>query len=224
MKDDTDRLEPGKSHTDHAQTIDLREHFGVPVLSVALPAFKQHREQLLELIKQQKQSSPGVQRSNQSGGWHSREDLLTEPCDAIGWLCSRIQSLASSGVASALKKKDNPPLRVVSLWANVNEAGDWNAPHHHLPTDWSGVFWVDAENDEDVEKGKIPPGCLLFVDPLPIPEGYGRSGVNCYLPKNGCLVIFPSYLVHMVTPHRSSRSRISMSFNLKYADQKRESE
>lgn len=199
--------------------IDLREHFGAPVLSLELPAFIKHRQALLDLIWQLKADSQGVKRSNQIGSWHSYEDLNRNSLPAIQWLCSRIVELSGRGIASARGQKEPVAVRVGSMWANINEAHGWNAPHHHLPADWSGVFWVDAEEEKEAPKDVIPPGALLFIDPLPLPSRYGRNGSSYYLPKDGCLLIFPAYLVHMVAPHSRNNPRVSMSFNLKFINE-----
>ena len=201
-----------------AQNIDLRHHFGAPVLTIQLPAFSRHRDDLMALIEREHATSEGVFRSNQGGGWHSRDDLYKDPDPVIAWLGSRILKLAGVGVASAYGQEEDARFRVGALWANINRAGDWNAPHHHLPADWSGVFWVDAEQEATADERGIPPGALLFIDPLPLAKQYGRPGSGFYRPKNGSLVMFPSYLLHMVTPHRQDTPRISMSFNLKFLE------
>ncbi|MEM7467528.1 MAG: putative 2OG-Fe(II) oxygenase [Pseudomonadota bacterium] len=36
-------------------------------------------------------------------------------------------------------------------------------------------------------------------------------------PKEGMMLIFPSYLTHMVEPHLSDDERISLSFNFRVA-------
>ena len=37
---------------------------------------------------------------------------------------------------------------------------------------------------------------------------------NMIIPKNGLIVIFPSWLNHSVLPNKSNKNRISISFNI----------
>jgi len=37
---------------------------------------------------------------------------------------------------------------------------------------------------------------------------------NIIIPKNGLIVIFPSWLNHSVLPNKSNKNRISISFNI----------
>lgn len=85
------------------------------------------------------------------------------------------------------------------FWAQVHEKGMSTNTHAHLPADISGVYYV-----------KVPEGSgvLAFVletDHL-MPE--------IVEPKEGKLVLFPSWLSHYVTRNQSDERRISVSFNM----------
>ena len=80
------------------------------------------------------------------------------------------------------------------FWANVYEKGDYALSHCHIPYDYSFVYFV---------KTKWYYSPLVFSD----------SGKKVR-PKEGRLVIFPSYLMHHVPVHRYNDYRITLSGNM----------
>lgn len=106
------------------------------------------------------------------------------------------------------------------FWINVNGKNDYNVQHNHIGGFISGVLYV-----------KTPENCgnIFFVDPLTsVRSAYeynfhvsGRLPLNnvfskswCYEPKEGLLILFPSWLEHYVEPNKSDEDRISIAFNI----------
>ena len=112
--------------------------------------------------------------------------------------------------------KQIPPIRwTLDAWVNVNRSGDFNSVHLHPGSTWSGTYYVDTGDPVDPDSGTP----LHLVDPclarsttfLPsvVPE-------SIYIhPKPGLMVLFPSYVQHMVFPHNGNSARISIAFNLR---------
>ncbi|WP_336886472.1 putative 2OG-Fe(II) oxygenase [Pseudomonas syringae] len=110
-----------------------------------------------------------------------------------------------------------------NAWVNVNEAGHGNALHGHPGAFWSGVYWVDdGGRHDDVSIG----GDLEFPDPrgmMPsvynptlrmridgcLTAGYSTTITPC----TGTLVMFPSWLMHLVQSYKGKRPRVSIAFN-----------
>jgi uncharacterized protein (TIGR02466 family) len=101
-------------------------------------------------------------------------------------------------------------------WVNVNRTGDFNRMHTHPGSTWSGTYYVDPGADPATPKEVA---ALHLFDPC-----QGRA--NTFLPplapssftirpEAGLMVLFPSYLTHMVFPHRGKQPRISIAFNLR---------
>ena len=84
-----------------------------------------------------------------------------------------------------------------NFWGNVYRKGDYGISHDHVPSYSSFVYFVKA-------KWYYSP--LVFTD----------SGKKIR-PKEGRLIIFPSYLKHHVPMHRYSEQRITLSGNLVYS-------
>ena len=122
------------------------------------------------------------------------------------------------------------------LWANILEKpGAFHIPHMHGTgeTLFAGVYYPEdylTDNDakSDIRATSIPePGDLMLFDPAAnekravIPQDivnrypYYGSEV-CIRPRKGNLVIFPSYLTHMVAPlygDNLPERRMSISFS-----------
>ncbi len=186
--------------------------FGVPIYEVDLPEFALHKQALVDHFLALRKASESVSFSNQ-GGWHSANDLhrSEEPC--VRWL---LQLLAQTGIRCinhAGNIPENAAVTMSSCWVTINEAGDWNAPHAHFPSDWSGVCYIDVnERGTKVTKGDKD-GDILFFDPLPLGPQYRRPPTITKTPVDGKVLVFPAYLVHMVAPHFDESPRITVAFN-----------
>lgn len=119
-----------------------------------------------------------------------------------------------------------PPIKVNSKydfevdkiysWVNINSKGHSNAIHNHkVPfgdTLWSGVFYVQVpENSGDIvfldsRSGIVDVNDYLYND--------GPSNYYSITPEAGQMLLFPSWLMHYVTPNESDQERISIAFNL----------
>ena len=83
------------------------------------------------------------------------------------------------------------PLKIIEMWAMQYEVGDSAKRHNHYPADISCSYYVDVED-----------GCspIIFEDSIEI------------IPKNGMLVLFPSFVNHKVLS--TNKKRTVISFNL----------
>lgn len=100
-----------------------------------------------------------------------------------------------------------------SMWCNVNYKNDYNMIHSHGHFDFSGAYYV-----------KTPKNCgqIVFRDPRPaavtsdfITTQFNNGEVFRIEPEVGKLLIFPSYLDHMVLPSKTKDDRVSISWNIK---------
>lgn len=195
-----------------------RLHFGVPIFEASLPALESRREELVTaLLKMRDADSSGIARSNQRG-WHSQDTLHKSEEPILKWLTDQIYQLGSQLIRHSEGLPADSSILLGSLWANVNDFGAWNAPHAHLPCEWSGVLYIDVNEEPQEKENGIAPGDLMFFDPVPVGAPYRKSSTVSYTPKNGTLFLFPGYLMHMVAPHYEDKPRISMAFNFRLGD------
>jgi len=200
---------------------DVRAAFPTPIGRFRLPNAAELNPELERIILERERAEAGIQKSN-IGGWHSGTDLHEWPeiqqTDFIDSLQSALTRMIALGARS-----DRFDFQCrLTAWANVNRRGTANAVHNHSLSHWSGVYYVRIGNYDEDELPRA--GGLTFIDP--------RGGINMYkhpgnslfgesmtlMPSAGDLVIFPSWLYHLVRPFRTDTYRISVAFNAAIVD------
>ena len=190
--------------------------FSVPIYEADIPNFSKYQEDLVKIITDLRHNNKGVNVSN-SGGWHSENNLHNLENSSIKWLIQQICTIANQSIRhSNTMPNSNMKIILSSCWANVNEAGNWNTPHAHFPEDWSGVCYIKINENDSSNSNNNNDGNIIFFNPLTLGPQYKRFPTVSYHPQNGKIMLFPSYLVHMVTPHFDKDSRISLAFNFKF--------
>ena len=189
-----------------------------------------------DILSESKKDSTGIRQSN-LGGWHS-ECGLEDKCESFSLLKENIQ-ICVDNYCDQTFLSDSKYTCVGGIWANVNNSGDINLPHHHSGSVMTGVYYPLKEivkgkpfynYQKDVtllpgswtaEKGG---GSIIFHDPAHGQKThYNTSGVTPYnmqnyhvYPVSGLLVLFPPYLLHTVTPFKEKKTRLSISFCCRY--------
>lgn len=116
----------------------------------------------------------------------------------------------------------------MSFWANyINKPYSFHMPHAHTVNGfmWTGVYFPKGDPDEVLESSNLPkPGSLVLMDPLGAMKTSMASNKTqlwpywgnpiCIQPKESTVVIFPSYLSHMVTPTETNEERMSIAFSI----------
>ena len=100
-------------------------------------------------------------------------------------------------------------------WANVYRKHDYISPHAHRRSVASVVYSVDP-GDEDANDPLA--GRLAFVDPrldacCQDQKGFMTTPVFPNMP-GGAMIVFPSEVVHCVTPYEGDRPRITFAWNI----------
>ena len=190
--------------------------YGVPIFKFDLANFELHRQELIDKATYLLNANKYQNKSNM-GGFHSGDigELDWNSFDAGNWLMNNIQS--SIKQASVELKYSTVP-RMTNSWYVINRAksSEWNLPHTHPNSILSRAFYVQCSesttdsgtfigipNNSSVDSlsehytDKIRwPGQLIFCPPV-----------------EGQLILFPSSLIHMVSPHMADIDRIMISFN-----------
>lgn len=192
--------------------------FATPLLTHVWSDGPELNTALRDRILAQEAERRGVAKSNQ-GGWHSeigRLEFLGEPGERlVGHMCAFADE-ANRRVLAEHRQQSRPTRWTISAWANINRNGDFNAVHVHPGSTWSGTYYVDAGDPVDAKNGTP----LQLFDPC-----QGRTttflapllpGSVFVHPKPGLMVLFPSYVPHMVFPHAGAGPRISIAFNLRW--------
>ena len=107
-------------------------------------------------------------------------------------------------------------------WYHITHAGGYFQPHNHPLASWSMIYCVDPgdkEVDDERESGCVyfsdpRQGASMFLDPANrhMNRTYSFDAVR-FRPEADNVIIFPSYLHHMVEPYKGDRPRITVAAN-----------
>jgi len=199
---------------DAAPKPDFTELWPTLLMRVVLPGAEAANSALSELLLAQDEGTDDLTTA------YIGQDLFAQPHPALGWLrqcCDKavLDYAARSGL-------DYRPEFGLQGWVNINRLGDYHNLHNH-PHSWlSGTYYV-AMPDQSAAKthrGDLNPGAISFFDPraqanMNAVRGDGQFDPEFrHLPRAGELLLWPSFLHHLVHPNLVDAPRISVSFNV----------
>lgn len=212
------------SEVDFQQSITTM--FGTPFVSVDWPGVETMNQQIYNLVIAEEQSDElgrGI-RSN-SGGWQSRGNLLTRS-DACIVKLKHMMETAIFELLGALVRKDGSERTfklVFDSWANVCRNGNYNIVHSHPNAMYSIVYYVTSgEPDPAVQHS----GLLELLDPreattfIQVPNTILDARMFI-ANRPGRMVVFPSWVKHMVHPFIGSGTRVSIACNVNVLEEVR---
>ncbi len=186
--------------------------FPTPVWTIQLENYKLINDEMYNFVKEnQTKDQIGINKSNIKG-WHSKDFNLQEnvPKNFIKNISSSIQKVIKDMNWETKKQT----VKISNMWAIINTGGSTNSRHQHGNSTISGAYYVRA-----------PKNCgdIVFYDPRPAPVFYYPTAVNSNFlnaqvngitPKEGALILFPSYVDHSVNENLSNKERMVISFNI----------
>lgn len=187
--------------------------FPTPVWTLQLDNYKNVNEQMYDYIKsEQSKDQAGINKSNVKG-WHSKDFNLNEdePQKFISFILPAIEQV----MIDMNWEKQKQTAKINNMWAIINTGGAANLRHQHGNSTISGAYYVRAPKNS---------GDIVFYDPRPAPvyshpnvtnPNLLNAQINGVSPKEGALVLFPSFLDHSVNENLSNNERIVISFNIK---------
>ena len=186
--------------------------FSTPVWIEQINSFKSINDELKAYIYQAKKENPdGVKKSNVSG-WHS------EGFDLKNQSLKNFISAISNNIGAAVKDMEwdleAQAVKITSMWAIINKEGAFNERHHHGNSSLSGAYYVKAEKNAGDIIFFDPRQANVFHHPTAKKANNLNGQVQSITPREGTLVLFPSYLEHKVGENQSNSERIVVSFNI----------
>jgi len=202
----------------------INHFFSSPVFILTDNKYEDNIDQLLKEIYEWRETDEvDLVRSN-NGGWHSPTDIFRKQQPGLKRICQLMINCFGR-----CTKEIAPEFKPESMdmkgegWVNVNPQHGFNVPHDHPGYTWSGVYYVSLPEKKDP---KSRSGSIELLDPrtntAAMATDIARSSTyfspkRTLTPKNGMILIFPSYLRHWVYPNEEEQDRISMAFNFKYS-------
>ena len=184
-------------------------HFPTMIYIKDFPDSEKLNKYLEPKIIQWSQQDKGEQKTN-AGGWHSTTNMnKKEEYNPL----TRELFIMQEEIYQKEKLSRKPVCG--NMWANINGPGNFNRPHLHPNSLFSGVYWIKTPQKS---------GNLMVYDPRPgvqltmpnrkegkwSPELWREVH---YEPIAGRCIMFPSWLWHEVKENKSNDTRISVSFN-----------
>src|SRR3989442_10686951 len=110
---------------------------------------------------------------------------------------------------------------VTGCWANVLARGATHRMHSHPNNFLSGAYYVRTQPGADSINFHDPrPQTAIIRPPVVELTAYNTDQVVVSVAE-GMLLLFPAWLPHSVSANRSDRQRISISFNVMFAEYER---
>lgn len=104
---------------------------------------------------------------------------------------------------------DKVQVRCKDFWFNIAEPGAYQEFHQHNDSHYSAVFYVKCKKDS----GNIVFKDLRSFSDLQIIPAMNADHIRYYCPEETQLLIFKSYLPHMVRKNQTDEDRISFAAN-----------
>jgi len=124
---------------------------------------------------------------------------------------------AAREVLTFLKVAD-APFHITGCWINVLEPGGTHAIHSHPNNFLSGVYYLRSQAGADTINFHDPRPQTSIIRP-PITELTTYNTDQVVVPvSEGMLLVFPAWLPHSVSANTSAQVRVSISFNIMFAD------
>ena len=188
--------------------------FPSPVFSFKLENYQELNMELESyILSLKKKYKDGLKKSNY-GGWHSpffdqKNDNTPKKFSVI------IHNLLKKIFTDEMGWKYNPDkVKITVMWSIINKKGSFNIQHNHPNAYLSAAYYVKVPKNS---------GNIKFFDPkeqknIRYPKIKNYTDISAVItevtPKEGDLLIFPSYLYHSVGENLSEDDRIIISFNV----------
>jgi uncharacterized protein (TIGR02466 family) len=162
--------------------------------------------------KRQKEDVEGRNYSN-CLGWQSKDIL------SIDFVSDYLQESIEQSLFSQLNVKERTNIIINNFWINISPKYASNDYHIHNGSHYSGCFYVQCENRSG--SIKINPNINFNTDWMSFLSDEYKNAYHIqpsveFEPKEGMMILFPSYLTHKVNNNLSNRDRISIAFNVSF--------
>ena len=146
--------------------------------------------------------------------WQTGPDLdKTEP---FKWFANDVSKEVFKSIDAMDYIADT--IEITSMWGNVLKPGETHHPHSHSNNFLSGVFYIDADNTSGITFQDPRPGANVIL-PRKKNDHIDNANLLNYKSKTNRIIIFPSWLVHWVPTNKSTKDRISISWNIQIKGQ-----
>ena len=161
---------------------------------------------------------------SREGLFESTLDLFetTEQADLktlVAWIDESVRQ-AVSMVNGRQVDPSNLRVTFTDSWAHITNGGGFHDSHYHGGCSWCGIYYLQAGESATSSDGHAGNGVNRYYAPIAI-GGLVNDYGNHYLgknsidvpPRDGVLMLFPSYMLHAGLPYTGATDRILLAFN-----------
>ena len=185
--------------------------FPVPIHQFDVNGFSEIQSDLIDYAYKLREKDPIASKKSNQGGWQSFDFDVNDSDDIL-------HNLLINCINKFPRFKNNV-YAFMDAWVNINKTGDYNVTHDHPDCDLSGVLWVKAPKDCGNIVFDSPVGFQTYREVNSYRDDFKKENAifksYYYTPKEGRIIMFPSYLKHDVKKNISQEDRISVSFNMR---------
>tara|TARA_Y100001970_G_scaffold293195_1_gene438436 strand:+ start:8003 stop:8605 length:603 start_codon:yes stop_codon:yes gene_type:complete len=186
--------------------------FSTPIWTSVIDNYNNINDRLEKYIKTQREIDLKGKKVSNIEGWHSQNFSLKdeEVIFFLNSITSNIQKAMDDMGWDLSKNK----IEIPNMWAIINKKGSSNAMHIHSNCYLSAAYYVKAPSNCGDIVFHDPRQSRLIRKPIISKLNNLNGDVVNVTPKEGLLVLFPSYLYHSVNESLSENERIVVSFNV----------
>ena len=176
--------------------------------------FKNIKNKFVEYCKkQQKVDIKGRVLSN-CLGWQS-DSICTD-----NFVTDYIKENVRESLHTQFNMKVNTNFHIDNFWINMSPKYASNDYHIHNGSHYSGCLYIQCE--PNCGSIKINPNINSNTDWMDFLTEEYKNSYHIYpssefTPKEGMMLLFPSYLPHKVNNNMSNKERISIAFNITFS-------
>ena len=146
----------------------------------------------------------------------SKFDLFSHESDIIQKTTQWIGSCIKETVNTIQMEKYGYHLTFNESWYHITRTNGMHEPHLHPSCSWCGVFYVQSGDEGSGDTVFENPAKSTYVDRGT--QFLNTMSIVRVKPRDGMLVLFPSYLIHYQALYTGTQDRVVIAFNSSVTD------
>ena len=146
----------------------------------------------------------------------SKFDLFSHDSDIIQKTAQWIGSCIKETVNHIQMEKYGYHLNFNESWYHITKTNGMHEPHLHPSCSWCGVFYVQSGDEGSGDTVFENPAKSTYVDRGT--QFLNTMSIVRVKPRDGMLVLFPSYLIHYQALYTGTQDRVVIAFNSSVTD------
>ena len=146
----------------------------------------------------------------------SKFDLFSHESDIIQKTTQWIGSCIKETVNHIQMEKYGYHLNFNESWYHITKTNGMHEPHLHPSCSWCGVFYVQSGDEGSGDTVFENPAKSTYVDRGT--QFLNTMSIVRVKPRDGMLVLFPSYLIHYQALYTGTQDRVVIAFNSSVTD------